>query len=83
MESDGRKMDVGHVLQHPAGELEVTSVRYQENDEGVRHSFEYTLGHKEEIDAAREQARLEEERRQADEAAALEESETDETPTLG
>jgi hypothetical protein len=67
---DSRKLDVGHVLTLPNGEMEVTAVSYQETEEHGRHHFTYTLAHKEDMDAQRELERqAEEEARLAREEA--------------
>lgn len=60
--SDGRRLDVGNVLETPNGELEVVSVSSQETEDGVKHTFGYTLRHKDELDLERaEQKRRDEE----------------------
>jgi len=46
----------GEVIEFKGVELECTAVSYQENEEGVRHSYGYTFRPKAEVDAEREAA---------------------------
>lgn len=49
----------GEIIEHKGVTLECSSVSYQEDEEGNRHSFVYTFRTHEEMEAEREAARPE------------------------
>jgi hypothetical protein len=51
--NDGRKYDVGHVMQTNKGHLECVSVGYHEDEQGKRHNFVYSYQDQDELNEAR------------------------------
>lgn len=73
-EQDGRKYQVGEVLETNEGNMHVHGVSYQErvNDNGEveRHNFSYTLRHEDDVKADEKAAAEAEQAQKAQEALA-------------
>lgn len=69
---DGRQHDVGHQIETQNGTFEVTAVSYQEDQDGNKVNFSYTIRSKEDLNREwqAEQDRLAKVARQEEEAKA-------------